>query len=379
MKCSERESPSREMLVVIPTDRLGGAERVAVTVVTEALQYVDRVHVIILCRGRIQSCWEGLGEKVVVHYLKAGRELTGAFRGLAELWRLRKHRFALSFTTHANCSALVSFAARLGIVKIDNPVFRECNTLGYLNRKQRFSEHVYYSLYLPRAVKLFQSEGLKAEFQNAFAGARRGVAISLPNPVPIEKIRAMADAVAELPFAPEFPFVISVGWLRPGKRHDLLIEAFAKFRDLHRDWHLLILGDGPERARLEALVDRFGLAGVVHLPGYVQNPYPAMARAKMGVMCSDKEGFPNALLEMMYLCPAVVSTLCSFGVDKLPGILTTPPGDAGALAQAMEKAAAGACDHGAMLAEIARRTPSAYWNEMAKAVGFDNTVNEVLS
>ena len=57
------------------------------------------------------------------------------------------------------------------------------------------------------------------------------------------------------------------------KAFDVLVESFGKVSE-SLDADLMILGEGPERARLEAIIDQRGLQGRVYLVGHKQNPFP---------------------------------------------------------------------------------------------------------
>jgi len=72
--------------------------------------------------------------------------------------------------------------------------------------------------------------------------------------------------------------------------------------------HFLIIGDGPERARLEREVEARGLRGRVTFTGRLADPLPLIARLKVKLLTSLREGMSNALLEALALgVPCVVS------------------------------------------------------------------------
>jgi glycosyltransferase involved in cell wall biosynthesis len=117
-----------------------------------------------------------------------------------------------------------------------------------------------------------------------------------------------------------------------------LLDAFARLPRA-RDLHLLILGEGPERAALLRRAEALGLSERVFLPGFVPNPQAYLRRARVFALSSRNEGFPGALIEAMEAGAAIVSTDCPFGPREILdggrfGELV-PVGDSGALAAAL--------------------------------------------
>ena len=136
------------------------------------------------------------------------------------------------------------------------------------------------------------------------------------------------------------PVILGAGRLERQKDFPTLIRAFAQMpRD--RRCRLLILGDGAGRPKLESLIGELGLSDRVALPGFQDNPYAYLSRARLFVLSSAWEGSPNVLTEAMALGIPVVSTDCPSGPFELLdggrfGPLV-PVGDAAALAEAMER------------------------------------------
>jgi glycosyltransferase involved in cell wall biosynthesis len=154
--------------------------------------------------------------------------------------------------------------------------------------------------------------------------------------------KVVADAQAPLahswlaPGAP--PVVISAGRLVDQKDFPLLLKAFARLRKI-RSARLIILGEGKQRAALEALAAELRIAADVELPGWVSNPHAYIARASVFVLSSAWEGFGNILLEAMACGCPVVSTDCPHGPAEILrngqfGRLV-PVGDDAALADAI--------------------------------------------
>ncbi len=107
--------------------------------------------------------------------------------------------------------------------------------------------------------------------------------------------------------------VMAVGRLDAVKNHRLLVRAFAQARV--PDAELWIVGEGPERTLLEALVSSLGLHAVVRLLGAVDDVAPLLRRASVFALSSDAEGMPMSLLEAMATGLPVVSTKAGGVID----------------------------------------------------------------
>ena len=134
------------------------------------------------------------------------------------------------------------------------------------------------------------------------------------------------------------PVVLGVGRLSRQKDFATLVRAFARVRQ-QRAARLMILGQGEERDRLEALARELGVADDVSLPGFVSNPYAYISRAAAVVLSSRWEGLPAVLIESLALGTPVVSTDCESGPREIlrggaDGPLV-PVGDAPRMAEAI--------------------------------------------
>ena len=111
-------------------------------------------------------------------------------------------------------------------------------------------------------------------------------------------------------------FILSVGRLEKQKDYATLIMAFAKIANRVSD-NLVILGEGSERTRLEALIDELSLSDRVFLPGFFINPYPFIRACDVFALPSLWEGSPNVIREAMILNKKIISTDCPSGVREL--------------------------------------------------------------
>ncbi|MCR4398000.1 MAG: glycosyltransferase [Firmicutes bacterium] len=130
----------------------------------------------------------------------------------------------------------------------------------------------------------------------------------------------------------------SLGRLVPEKGHDILVRAFAEVSSSVPEAVLVLVGDGPERPRLERLAHEMGLSGRVVFAGYQDNALARVDSFDIFAMPSLSEGLGLALLEAMALGKPVVAArtggIPEIVTDGENGVLV-PPGDAPALARAL--------------------------------------------
>jgi glycosyltransferase involved in cell wall biosynthesis len=141
--------------------------------------------------------------------------------------------------------------------------------------------------------------------------------------------------------APGRKALLAVGRLDTVKNLGMLIAAFSRLAPKYADWDLVILGEGPERATLQAWVRARELDGRVLMPGIAGNVAEWHARCDLYVLTSHSEGFPNALAEALCHGLPAVSVDCDTGPRDIirHGVdgLLVPAGDVTALAQALDR------------------------------------------
>ncbi|APZ43488.1 TIGR03088 family PEP-CTERM/XrtA system glycosyltransferase [Acidihalobacter ferrooxydans] len=142
---------------------------------------------------------------------------------------------------------------------------------------------------------------------------------------------------------PQDAFVVgTVARLDPVKAHAVLIEAIGRLIAATEEppVRLYIVGEGAERQRLEALIERRGLGAHVHLPGARDDIPDWLAAFDVFALPSWNEGVSIAALEAMAAALPVVATAVGGNpevvVAERTGLLV-PPGEAVALADALER------------------------------------------
>tara|TARA_B100000678_G_scaffold70396_2_gene57804 strand:+ start:432 stop:1601 length:1170 start_codon:yes stop_codon:yes gene_type:complete len=154
---------------------------------------------------------------------------------------------------------------------------------------------------------------------------------------------------------------LAIGRLVPQKNFRLLLRAFARARTPND--RLIVLGDGPERAALEALADQLHVRDQLAFEGHVPDVKPYLARADRFVLSSDYEGVPAVVLEALAAGLPVVATDCCAsmrGIVADTGFgIVVPVRDCDALSDAMQAARTIALDRSAVQ-NMLRRFTMAY-------------------
>lgn len=138
------------------------------------------------------------------------------------------------------------------------------------------------------------------------------------------------------------PILIAAGRLSPEKGFDILLQAFAKLRQLVPNARLVVFGEGNERPKLEQLRDHLDLKSAVALPGFTDNLDKLLPAADMLAISSYTEGLPNVGLEAASAGLPIVATAVGGNpeiiADGETGYLV-PPGDVEQLADRLVRLA----------------------------------------
>ena len=159
--------------------------------------------------------------------------------------------------------------------------------------------------------------------------------VVIPNGVEAATFAAPARAVAG-----PVRSVVTVANLRPEKSHETLIAAARSLAAAFPGVQFQIVGDGPRRAELEALVRAKGLERTVVFLGHREDVGRLLREADVFVLPSRSEAFPNGVIEAMAAGLPVVASAVGGLLDLVePGRtgMLVPPGDPEALAGALRQ------------------------------------------
>lgn len=204
----------------------------------------------------------------------------------------------------------------------------------------------------------------------------------VPNGVDTERFQARTPDPKlreELGIPPNTPLAGIVAALRPEKNHALFLAAAQRTLEQMPNAHFLIVGDGPQRAAIEALRHELGLEKVVHVAGTRHDIPALLALMDVFVLTSHMEANPVSILEALACERPVVATAVGSVpetvIDGQTGFLVRP-GDAQAIADRLielfrDRAKAAA------LGRCGRRHVVEHWSVKRMIAGYETLLEEI--
>lgn len=322
-------SQQNKLLYVSLTNSAGGAEQIlcmAAKVTKSKLIFLKKV----------SSSAILINEKYPrVKFLNKYSIFLGFILLLKELFNHRSDYIIIS--SHPYLNAYLGVLKRIGFLK-SKLITRECTSVFLrFSGLKRKSYQLAYLLGYP-AIDLFvcQTNEMKKQLIDNLSFIKEAKVLVQQNPVDVDLLFQKAEVSIEDEILSE-SFICSAGRLIPLKGFDNLITAFAEIAADFEGLKLIILGEGSERAYLEKLIKDLKLEDRIILKGFVNNPFPYFKSAKVCVVSSIREGFPNVLLQMMALNNSVVSTLCADGIDNFKSVRRVGIDNIPALAEAIRR------------------------------------------
>jgi L-malate glycosyltransferase len=320
--------------------QIGGSERVGADL---ALEFQRRGYQVICfafrdSQGPLRTELESAGIRCLDVNYENVRGVLRLLRYWWSFWRmLRRERISALHVHHAGALMLCGVPARAAGIR--NIVMTE-HALGALKEFWRYRMATRY--YWRYASQITVVEPAQAEFFHDVIGVPRQRLHYLANGVRILIGRRTAEhvrSVRESLSLPEGNFAFFyVGRLHPVKDLGTLLEAFARLPpELSGRCSLHLVGDGSERATLEAQRNALGMTARVSFLGARGDVARLLMAADAFVMSSKSEGLPLVLLEAMGAGVPCVATAVG-GIPKLFGGdrgLLVPPGDPLKLSAAM--------------------------------------------
>lgn len=326
-----------DWLFVLPADLIGGgAQQVLFTIINFFISKGQKCTVIFLVRKKHHG-WESIKDKCNIVYLNNTSVYKGFFNAILYIRELSKtNHIKHAISSQSLINGLLGFLKFIRVLNRTKIILRESTSifLRFKGFKLMLYKAAYLIGYKQADIIICQTDLMKQQLLEALPWLKKkNKIIVIPNPVNLNEIKTKENEIVNFEID---NFIVAAGRLIPEKGFDILIEAFNQLKD--KKLKLVILGVGEEEhQKLINQIKTLNLEDRVILYGYAKNVYPIFNKAKLCVVSSRIEGFPNVLLQMMSQNNNVVSTKCAGEISNIEGIYNCETHNVDALKLAMEK------------------------------------------
>ena len=309
----------KKVLFMIPTLGHGGAEKVLVNLINH-MNYNDfQVTVMTLYDEGVNK--QFLSNKII--YKSCFRK---AIPGAGHLLKVFSPSFLYRHLVKQNYDIVISYlegqTARI-VSGCENPnikkvcwIHRTMNDLKDSSRMFRNSDEAI-KCYGDFDYIVSVSEDVQEAFENVFHQNHNQIVLYNTNQSDLIHEKAH-EAVDTTLFLPGEIKLCGMGTLIPVKGFERLISTHKRLREQNMPVHTYILGEGPEKEKLEEMIRNDNLEQTITLLGYQENPYKYLSRCDLFVCSSFSEGFSTAATEALICGIPVVTTKVS-GMNELLG------------------------------------------------------------
>jgi glycosyltransferase involved in cell wall biosynthesis len=376
-----REAERVKVLLVESGRAVGGTERVLWELATRMPAARFEVHVWLSPAPGVNELASALAEAGIAVERVAEVDSRWDFKGMLDTWtRLRKLKPALLHVHHVWPAAdryltLLARAAGVPHLVVTEHITGEAHSGGQKALKRDE---------LRRADAVTAVTGAIVETLVRDYGIQRSRVRVVPNgaDLPDEESEAIEskrwrDRYLSTPLKPLW---VVAGRLEEQKGHDLLFEALGMILKQGLDFTLVVAGDGSRRSWLEQQALSLRLAPRVQFVGQVEDVGGLLAAADAVLLPSRWEGLPLVLLEAMARARPIIATSVGGVPDVIQDGITgtlVPPGDAAALAAALEQLHRKA-DKAWRMGRTAADTVREHYTWHAVVEGFESVYDEVL-
>jgi len=302
-----------KIVFLIPSLEAGGAERVITLLANYWVEKGYSIQIITLSDPN-KSSFYPLSNSIQLLQTGTKKQLSGLRKllSLGKQWNIIRREVNKSKPTALIAFLDISIFLSL-ILKpfINTKVIVSERNNPYLNETNLLLKETNDFLYKYTDKLVLQTEGIAKTYSQKL----QNKIVIIPNPVvPLNSSLSNNSEPTKLPDA---NYIVAMGRLKYQKGFDVLIKAFAAVKEELTNWSLIIIGEGEERNYLQELCKLTNVDKKVHLIGRVKSPENILAYAKLFVLPSRFEGFPNALCEAMSMGLPCIATKCKFGPSEI--------------------------------------------------------------
>ena len=278
---------------------LGGAEKQLFLLIESLIHHNYKITVIDFYPQQ-QGYWrkpiENLGVNLISHYSQS--KLKRIFRITNELRKIKPnivHGWHFHTNGYANlCGKLARVPIRIGSVRENPDYWSKPNFINFSCLYGLdgiiFNSKISYKNFYEKTI--FTKKGIFPKTYIVHNG------IHPPNPYAKEELREeLEDKRIRIPYDSKVIKIIGIGRLDKNKNWQLLINSCAAIKNFGINFYCLIIGDGPERIKIQQQIAHHNLSDQITLSGQITNASRFLPLFDILCSCSNSEGLPNVILE----------------------------------------------------------------------------------
>lgn len=299
----------KKVIFLIPTLAKGGGERVVSELSMHLPDSIEKT--IVLFNKQISYPYKG---KLICLDIPLANPLPLKFFYFFKAWlifrkvvKVEKPDYVVSFIRPANIINILSGAK--AVVRVDS----------FLSSVPGFIYRILTRIFYNRAFKIIcVSEAAAKDLVDSFGVKKEKIAV-IHNFLNIQDIQRKGAEPIELKHRHIFekPVIINTGRIDAGKNQQSLINIFLKVKKNISKVQLVILGTGNLELKLKQLAKDSGMESSIHFLGWQDNPFQFLAKSKVFVSTSLREGLPYGILEAMACGLPVIAADCDSGPKEI--------------------------------------------------------------
>lgn len=299
----------KKIIILVPTLRYGGGERVSVNLINGFLKNNYLVTLILFDDKQIDY---EISKKVKIISLNEKTDISNYFlkifafaKKIFKLKKILKHSNSniLSIMPSMNILSILSKNKNQRLIITEHNILRK-DTL--FNKVNLILKKV---LYQKADSIVAVSNGVKKNLEEEIKKLK---VVTIFNPLNINEIIRLSNIKIQNNYG---DYIVGVGRLNNQKGFDLLIESLSQLSN--KKINLLIIGDGEEKQNLIKLTKKLNISERVFFLGFIDNPYSYMKNAKFFILSSRYEGFGMVVAEALISNANIISFNCKYGPSEI--------------------------------------------------------------
>jgi glycosyltransferase involved in cell wall biosynthesis len=291
-----------KIFIIVPKYKIGGAERVMVSIANELIKYNLKVIFITLTKSNKFI----LNKKIQLINLESKKVINSVFK-LKNM--INKHKPDVCFSTISHTNIALYLASKLSKHKSQIFLRESNNLLESINNQNFLYKYIFMKLIkfaYKNANLITPSIELSQKLKKIFQIDKKVNSIS--NPILIKKSKYNSKK--------KFDF-INIGSLTYQKDHITLLKAFKIANLKNRKLKLIIIGEGNLKKKILEYILNNKLMNDVKILGNSKDINKYLNNSKSFILSSRYEGYPNVLLDAAIAKIPIISTNCKFGPSEI--------------------------------------------------------------